>query len=396
MLPFVFLLLLAPSVHVKTGLDVLIEQHFAPLAGKRVGLITNHSAIAYDGRHIVDVFTSPEAKAAGVKLAAIFTPEHGLTGEAAEGARVASGQHEASGTPIFSLYQPGSYRPNPEMLQNVDVLVYDIQDVGARFYTYITTLGYTLESAAKAKIPYYVLDRPNPINGQAVQGPLLDPAHFSFVGYMRMPTRHGMTVGELAQMYNGENKLSADLHVIAMQGWKRKMWFDETGLIWVNPSPNLRNLTAATVYTGVCLLEGRQVSIGRGTDSPFLVAGAPWFKGREMADALNAANIAGVRFVARRFRPTADPYNNQDCDGIDVQLVDRDALDDGLLGLSLVAATIKLHPGKFDAKQNVRLIGSDDVVARLERGESGAAVNESIQKDLAAFRVLRKPYLLYD
>jgi uncharacterized protein YbbC (DUF1343 family) len=397
---FLPLLILLPCLlqgaHVKTGLDVLVEQKFAPLTGKRIGLITNHSAITYDRRHIIDVMLSPEAKAAGVKLGAIFTPEHGLAGTARDGTAVASGLDEATGVPIYSLFQPGSYRPAPEMVKDLDALVFDIQDVGARFYTFSTTMEYTLETAAKAHIPYYVLDRPNPINGVAADGPLLDASHFSFVGNMRIPIRHGMTLGELARMYNGENKLGADLHVIEMQGWRRKMWFDETGLDWLNPSPNLRNLTATIVYTGVCLLEGRQVSVGRGTDSPFLIVGAPWFKGQEMADTLNAATIPGVRFIPRRFRPTEQPYKGQDCDGLDIQVVNRDAIDNGRLGLELLAATIKLHPGKFDVKAGIRLLGSDDAAARLVRGETGAQVNESIQKDLAAFRKQRQPYLLYD
>jgi uncharacterized protein YbbC (DUF1343 family) len=393
-----FCLLCIPTAHarVETGLDILVEQHFAPLAGKRVGVITNFSAITYDRRHIIDVLASPEAKAAGVKLVAIFTPEHGLSGTARDGATVNSGKHEATGVPIFSLYQPGSYRPSPDMVKDVDALVFDIQDVGARFFTFSTTMEYTLEVAAAARIPYYVLDRPDPVNGVAVQGPLLDPSHFSYVGNMRTPVRYGMTIGELARMYNGENKLNADLHVISMQGWRRSMWFDETGLEWQSPSPNMRTLQAAILYTGVCLLEGRQVSVARGTDRPFEMVGAPWFQGRELAEYLNSRNIPGVRFLARRFRPTEAPYKDEDCDGLDIQLVNRDVLDDGLLGLEMVAATLKFHPGKFDVKPGIRLLGSDDAAARLTRGEDGATVNESIQKDLAAFRKLRQPYLLYD
>jgi uncharacterized protein YbbC (DUF1343 family) len=381
---------------VKTGLDVLVEQHFAPLAGKRVGVITNHSAITYDRRHIIDVLASPEAKAAGVKLVAIFSPEHGITGTAHDGATVASSRHEATGVPIFSLYQPGSYRPSPDMVKDIDALVFDIQDVGARFFTFTTTMEYTLEAAAKAHVTYYVLDRPNPVNGTAVQGPLLDASHFSFVGNMRIPARYGMTIGELARMYNGENKLNADLHVIAVQGWRRSMWFDETDLEWQNPSPNMRSLTASILYTGVCFLEGRQVSVGRGTDTPFQVLGAPWFKGREVAEYLNARKIPGAGFMARRFRPTEAPYKDEECDGLEVQLVNRDLLDAGRLGLELVAATLKFHPGKFEVKINMRLLGSDDAAARLMRGEDGATVNQSIQKDLSVFRQQRQPYLLYD
>ncbi len=382
------------QARVKTGLDVLVEQNFAPLAGKRVGVITNHSAFAYDRRHIVDLL----AKAPNVKLTAIFAPEHGFTGTEDEEALVASGKHPAAGVPIFSLFQRDTQRPTPEMLKNVDALVYDIQDVGVRFYTYITTLGYTLEEAAKAKIPYYVLDRPNPINGVAVEGPLLAEKYFSFVGYMRMPIRHGMTVGELARMYNGEKKLGAVLHVIEMQGWNRRMWFDETGLEWVNPSPNLRSFTQVILYPGTCLLEQpHQVSVGRGTEAPFQIVGAPWFKSLEVAEYLNSRNIPGVRFIARRFRPTDAPYKGEWCEGLDVQLLNRDALDAVRMGLELVAATLKFHPGKLDldSVRALRILGSGEVAARLKRGENASDINVSLQGDLAAFRKMREKYLLY-
>ncbi len=385
----VFVFCSAISARVKTGLDVMVDQDFKALAGKRVAVITNHSSLTYDGKHIVNLL------AANTKLVAIFSPEHGFSGTAADGKSITSSKHEGTGVPIYSLYQPPSYRPPPEMIQNVDALVYDIQDVGARFYTFITTLGYTLEAAAKAKIPYYVLDRPNPINGVGVEGPLLDQQHFSFVGYMRMPIRHGMTVGELARLYNGENKLGAELHVIEMQGWKRSMWYDETGLSWVNPSPNIRNLTQAILYPGACLLEGRQFSVGRGTDSPFEIVGAPWLKGQETADYLNALKIPGVKALARRFRPTDAPLKDQDCDGLDIQLTDRDKLDSVRMGLEIVAAVIKLHPGKYDPKTRMTIIGSDAAAARLANGESGSAVNASLAADITAFKKTREKYLIY-
>ncbi len=375
---------------VKTGLDVLIELDFAPLAGKRVGVITNHTGLTSDGLHIVDVLSrSPK-----VRLAAIFTPEHGLAGTQ-DDPNVASGTHEATGTPIYSLYNRGSYRPTPQMLQKVDVLIYDIQDIGARFYTYITTLGYAIEEAAKAGKSFFVLDRPNPINGVAVEGPLLDPRYISFVGYMRMPIRHGMTVGELARMYNGEKGLHADLHVIEMQGWSRNMWLDATGLEWVNPSPNIRNLTQAILYPGSCLLESDQVSVGRGTDTPFQIVGAPWFKGREVAEYLNGLAIPGVRFMARRFRPTASVFKDEDCEGLDIQMTDRDALDSVRMGLELLHATMRFHPGKFDLGGVMRLLGSEDAAERLRRGETASAVIKSYESDLNRFRETREKYLIY-
>ena len=384
----VHLWLIPASARVKTGLDVLVEQKFAPLAGKRVGLITNHSGLTYDRRHIVDVL----AAAPGVKLVAVFTPEHGIAGTR-DDENVESSTHPKLGIPVHSLHFKGRYRPTPEMLKGVDVLVYDIQDVGARFYTYITTLGYCLEEAAKAKIPFYVLDRPNPITGAAVDGPPIDAKNFSFVGYTVMPTRHGMTIGELARMYNGEKKLGADLHVIEMQGWRRSMWLDDTGLEWRNPSPALRSLTATIMYTGTCLMEGREVSVGRGTAKPFELVGAPWFKGHEVTDYLNSLKIPGVSFLNVRFTPSESDLKGQECDGVEVQLLDRNKLDNGLLGLSMAAAIMKFHPGKFTPR--ITLLGSDDALARLKRGESGATIVASYQKDLQAFRQMREKYLLY-
>jgi uncharacterized protein YbbC (DUF1343 family) len=387
-----FLLLagLPAQARVKTGLDVLVEQDFAPLAGKRVGLITNHTGITYDRLRNIDVlFRAPK-----VKLTAIFSPEHGITGTR-DDPNIASTTDEATGVPMYSLHDRGQYRPTPEMLKDLDALVYDIQDIGARFYTYITTLGYMLEAAAQARIPFYVLDRPNPINGLAVEGPLLDSKYFSFVGYMRMPIRHGMTVGELARMYNGENKLGADLRVIRMQGWRRSMWFDETGLEWISPSPNMRNLTQAILYPGACLLESREVSVGRGTDTPFQIVGAPWFKGREVAAYLNARRLPGVSFIPRRSRPSASVHKDLECDGLDIQLLDRNRFNAVLMGLELLAATLKFHPGKFDLNGIMRLLGNDEVAARLQRGQSGLTITRALRPQLSAFRRTRAKYLLY-
>lgn len=376
---------------VKTGLDVLVRENFAPLAGKRIGLITNHSGLTSDGRRNIDVL-----RASGkVKLAAIFTPEHGLTG-LRDDPNISSSMDYSTDTPIRSLFDRQTRRMTPEMLAGIDALVYDIQDVGARFYTYITTLGYTLEAAAQAHIPYYVLDRPNPINGLAVEGPPLDEKYVSFVAYMPgFPIRHGMTVGELAQFYNGEKQLNADLHVIKMEGWNRRMWFDETGLTWVDPSPALRNLTEATLYPGTCLLESRQVSVGRGTDTPFEIVGAPWFKASEVAEYLNSLKLPGVSFIARHFRPNAYVFKDQDCQGLDVQLLDRNSFDAVRMGLELLHATLKFHPDKFDLNTVMRLLGNDDAAARLKRGETGSEVSRSFRKDVEQFRDLRRKYLLY-
>jgi uncharacterized protein YbbC (DUF1343 family) len=380
------------SAPVKTGIDVLIAQDFAPLAGKRVGLVTNHSGLTYDGQRTIDVL----AKSGKVKLAAIFTPEHGLTGTR-DDEQIASGNDAATGIPIHSLYEGKSRRPTAELLRGLDALVYDIQDVGARFYTYPATLGYTMEEAARNHIAYYVLDRPDPIGGSAVEGPLLEAKYFSFFGYMRMPIRYGLTVGELAQMINGEKKLGLDLHVIAMQGWRRGMYFDETGLEWIEPSPNLRTLTAAILYPGTCLLESTQVSVGRGTDTPFQLIGAPWFESKKVADWLNTlGQLPGVRFLARRFRPTVAPYKGQECEGVEVELLDRTTFNSVRTGLALLAATLKFHPGKFELdNKTMQLLGSDDVAARLKRGEDVNTIEATFQPQLREFLRAREQYLLY-
>lgn len=381
----------APGVsHVKTGLEILVEDRLLPLAGKRVGLITNHSGFTRDRRRNIDVIHG-----SGIaRLAAIFTPEHGLTG-LRDDQHIGSGVDAATGVPIRSLFDGPTRRFTLDMLQDVDVLVYDIQDIGARFYTFITTLGYGVEGAAQAKIPFFVLDRPNPINGVSVEGPLLDDSHVSFVGYARIPIRHGMTIGELARFYNGEKKLGADVHVIEMQGWRRSMWFDDTGLEWINPSPAIRNLTEAALYPGTCLLESKLVSVGRGTDTPFKIVGAPWFRAFEGADYLNRAKLPGVSFIPRQFRPNAYLFKDQDCEGLDIQVLDREAMDSVRVGLELLYVTLKYHPGKFEVDSIMRLLGNDDAGARLKRGETGSEVNQSFQADIAAFRRIREKYLIY-
>jgi uncharacterized protein YbbC (DUF1343 family) len=379
------------GARVKTGLDVLIAENFAPIQGKRVGVITSQTGVSEDGRRIIDVL----AHAPGVKLVAIFSPEHGLEGNR-EDRNIGNSSDEATGVPVYSLYNAGYYRPTPEMLKDVDVLIYDIQQHGARFLTRITTLGYCMEAAAQKGIPFYVLDRPNGIAGVDFAGPLLDEKYTSFVGYMRMPIRHGMTAGELAGMYNGEKHLGVDLHVIRMEGWKRSMWYDETGLQWIDPSPNIHNLTEAALYPGVCLLESAQISVGRGTDTPFGRIGAPWYRAREVAEYLTAREIPGVRFVPHRFTPRASVYQDQECEGLDIVLVNRAIFDPILMGMELLSATLKFHPGKFQLENVMRLLGSDEAAARLNRGETGREVLQAMRGQLEEFGRIRAKYLLYD
>ena len=376
--------------NVKTGIDVLEADHFAALRGKHVGLITNASGRASDGQRTVDLL----AHAPGVKLVALFGPEHGLAGTAAEEAKVDSSRDAATGLPVYSLFGDVE-RPSDQMLEGIDALVYDMQDVGVRFYTYITTLGYCLEAAGKKGIEFYVLDRPNPINGFEVDGPVLDPDLHSFIGYFPMPIRHGMTVGELAEMYNAENHLNAKLHVIKMEDWQRADWFDETGQVWINPSPNLRSLAAETLYPGVCLLEGANVSVGRGTDTPFEIAGAPWIKSRELAAYLNARRIQGVRFVPMDFTPASGIFAGEVCHGVQIVLIDRQALEPTEMGVELLAALWRLYPQKVNLDGGLRLVGSHKVLESIRSGESPSRIWYDWQEGLAKFKKVRAQYLLY-
>lgn len=380
----------ARNGEVLTGLDVLVEEKFASLAGKRVGLITNHTGVDRQGRRNVDCMLE-----AGIQVAALFSPEHGFTGRD-EHAQIAHGQDPATGIPIWSLYQGDNRRPTAEMLRGIDVLVFDIQDVGARFYTYVTTMAYAMEEAARHKIPFVVLDRPNPITGTHVEGPMLDADLLSFVGYFPLPLRHGMTVGELARLFNAENQIGADLRVVPMRGWQRGDWFDSTGLGWIDPSPNMRSLNAALLYPGVAMIEySRNYSVGRGTDAPFEQIGADWIRGPELAAYLNRRFIPGVRVYPTRFRPTASNFAGQWIEGVRLVITDREAFNAARLGLELIAALLKLYPGKLQLEPNLRLIGNRQVVAALQAGEDPRAIHEQQHEALQAFLRLRERYLLY-
>jgi uncharacterized protein YbbC (DUF1343 family) len=364
-----------------TGLDVLVARKFQPLQGKHVGLITNQTGVDRLGRRNVDLM-----RAAGVPVVALFSPEHGLEGRE-DRPGLPDITDAASGIKVFSLYGK-TLRPTPEMLRGIDALVFDIQDVGARFYTYETTMAYAMESAAKAGIPYYVLDRPNPITGMHVEGPLLDAANQSFVGYFPgLPVRHGMTMGELARLFNAENKIGAALTVIQMEGWNRGDWFDDTGLAWIDPSPNLRSLNAATLYPGLCLLEAsRGYSVGRGTDSPFEQIGADFMGALEFAAYLNRRGIPGVRVYPTRVGAV---------EGVRFVIVNRELLDSTRLGLEVAAAIQKLYPGKIDFSLNKLLIGSAEAVRQLQAGDDPRSIQQGFQDAVAAFVKMRQPYLLY-
>jgi uncharacterized protein YbbC (DUF1343 family) len=373
---------------VKSGIDVLASQNFAPLAGKNIGVITNHTGRSASGRSIIDIL----GRAPGVKVRAIFTPEHGLSGKLDE--KVASGRDATTGLPVYSLYGEVK-RPTPAMLQGLDALVYDIQDVGVRFYTYITTLAYSMEAAASHGLDFYVLDRPNPINASAVQGPVLEPGLKSYVGYFALPVRYGMTVGELAELFNRENRIGARLQVIKMSGYNRDLWFDQTSLTWIPPSPNLRTLTQTILYPGVAQVESANLSVGRGTTSPFEVVGAPWISGVRLADYLNARQIPGVSFAPVSFVPTSDRYGGKQCQGVRLRLTDRNLLDSPFLGIELAAALYHLHPGEFQIDRNVGMIGSREVLAEIKNGVDPREIRQRWQRRLNAFVALRQKYLLY-
>jgi uncharacterized protein YbbC (DUF1343 family)/CubicO group peptidase (beta-lactamase class C family) len=373
---------------VQPGIEVLASSGFAALKGKRVGVITNHSGIDAARRSTVLLLQ----QAPQVKLRAIFSPEHGLKGVL--DCKVSSGCDDLTGLPVYSLYGKVK-KPTRRMLQGLDALVYDIQDVGARYYTYITTMAYAMEAAADAGIEFYVLDRPNPINAAAVQGPVLDSDMKSFIGYYPMPVRYGMTPGEVARLYNREAHIGARLQVVTMKGYRRQDWFDQTGLPWVNPSPNLRSLTQAILYCGVGIVESANVSVGRGTDRPFEILGAPWINGHRLARYLQKRQIPGVEFEPVTFVPKSSRYARKKCQGVRFLLVDRDKFDGPALGVELAVALSHLYPGTFDLGNTLGMIGSREVVRAIKRGDDPREIRRRWQPELSAFLQKRQKYLLY-
>jgi len=387
--------------NVKSGIDVLEEHNFDILEGtaapgsvakKRIGLLTNQTGVDSQGRRTIDVL----AQAPGVSLDLLFGPEHGAAGTL-DTTNLSNSKDEATGIPIYNVYggTDAARRPALDVLKNLDAVVVDIQDAGVRFYTYETTLGYFLEAAAKLDVAVIVLDRPDPITGSFVQGPVSDAGRESFTNYFTEPVRPGMTMGELAKMFNAERGLKAKLTVVPMEGWQRGDWFDSTGLAWVNPSPNLRSLTEATLYPGVALIEGTNVSVGRGTDTPFELVGAPWIKGRELAAYLNRRGIAGVRFVAVSFTPSASVYNGQRCEGVNVVLTDRNGFDGPELGIELASALRKLYPADFKWDRITELLVNQRVYDALVAGEDPRRIAQDWQQDLEKFQQTRQKYLIY-
>jgi len=374
---------------VRTGIDVLESQDFRTLSNERVGLITNHTGRNVDGRSTLSIL----ADAPNVSLTAIFSPEHGIEGKL-DIPKIDSTKDAKTGIPVFSLYGE-TRRPTPEMLAEVDTLVFDIQDIGTRFYTYISTMGEAMDAAAQANKRFVVLDRPNPLGGIAVHGPMLDPGKESFVGYHRLPVQHGMTIGEIATLIKAERKLELNLEIVRMEGWTRYMTWDNTGLTWVNPSPNMRSLTQAFLYPGIGLLEMTNLSVGRGTDTPFEVIGAPWIDGRALARVLNARRIRGVRFVPITFTPSASQYSGEICHGVNIIIINRDALMPVQVGLEIAVGLRELHADHWETKNLNRLLGNDLVHQSIL---SGAGIEPTLAASLegvSEFRTSRQRYLLY-
>jgi uncharacterized protein YbbC (DUF1343 family) len=374
--------------HTMTGIDVLEAQNFAALQGKRVGLITNHTGVDSAGRRTIDVL----AHAPGVKLVALFSPEHGIAGRMDD--TVANSSDEATGLPIYSLYGE-TRRPTAAMFANLDALVYDIQDAGVRFYTYVTTMGYCMEQAAKQRTAFFVLDRPDILGGEVIEGPMLDADKTSFVAYFPMPVRFGMTLGELAQMFNAENKIGADLHVIAMRNWRRSETHDQTGLAWIAPSPNLRTLRAAFLYPGIEILQAGGVSVGRGTDTPFELFGAPWVHADALVAELKRRRIPGLSIAPTEFTPSAGVYKDERCEGVSLTVTNRGSFRSMLMGLEIIAALHKLYPQNFDIAKTVELVGSQSTIDRLQRGDDPRDVLAGWSSDLDKFRATRQKYLIY-
>jgi len=374
------------TVAVRNGIDVLVNQNFAPLKGLRVGLITNHTGHDRERNPTIDLLKS----APDVQLKALFSPEHGIRGLQDE--KISDSVDEKTGLPVYSLYGE-TRKPKPEQLQGLDALVFDIQDIGCRFYTYIATMGNCLEAATEAKLKFFVLDRVNPINGAGIEGPVHHGVS-SFTAFHSIPLRTGMTMGELAKMFNAERGFNADLTVIPVEGWKREFWFDQTLLPWTNPSPNMRNLTEAILYPGVGLLE-TAVSVGRGTDTPFEVIGASYVDDVKLATELNRANLPGIRFVPIRFTPKASVFKDRLCGGVYLELTDRDALNAVDVGITLALTLQRLYPNDFALAKVQTLLQHAPTIDAIKAGKSLSEIKQLWANDLEEFRKRREKFLIY-
>ncbi len=374
---------------VLNGIDVLEKNNFKELNNLKIGLVTNHT-----GRNLLGVQTIDVLKnAPNVKLVALFSPEHGIRGQLDQ-EKIVDSTDEKTSLPIYSLYGE-TRRPKPEQLKDLDAIVFDIQDIGTRFYTYISTLQNVLEEAAKAGKPVYVLDRPNPINGVSVSGAVADADKLTFVATHTLPVRHGMTTGEIAQMFNAEKKINADLRVIKMENWQRAMWFDQTNQTWTNPSPNMRSLNEATLYPGIGLLEYTNLSVGRGTDTPFEIVGAPWINNRQLAAFLNERNLNGVRFVPVKFKPNASVFKNEEIGGINIVVTDRERFEPARTGIEIAVALRKLYPNDWKIEKYLNLIVNQASFEQIKRADAPEEIERAWQKDLDEFKKRRAQFLIY-
>lgn len=385
------------------GLDS-IEEYVYLFKNKSIGIITNHTAQNSQNKHILDIFL----KLKNVNVKAMFIPEHGIRGSIEQGIAVNSSQDEKYDIPVFSLYGK-TYKPTSDMLKDVDMLVFDIQDVGTRFYTYIYTMSLSMEAAGEQGIPFVILDRPNPINGVTVEGNILEPEFTSFIGLYPLPVRHGMTVGELAMMINNEgwlaNQVKVELKIIPMQNWRRKLWYDQTGLTFIKTSPNMQNLETAIVYPGTCLLEGTNVSEGRGTDTPFLIFGAPWIDGQGFAKELYALDLPGVAFEDTNFIPisvsgvaSTPKYVNKQCSGVQVCVSNRDQYQAYLTGIHIVKLLSQMYSDSLIWREEHfnRLCGSAKILKTIVNHSDIDSLIFSWQDGLAHFLNIREKYLIYD
>jgi uncharacterized protein YbbC (DUF1343 family) len=380
------------TTKVLTGLDILEKENFKILEGKRVAVITNHSAINSKGINAVDVLH----KSSKVNLVAIFSPEHGLRGKEEGGLLIKNSKDSVTGLPIFSLYGK-TKRPTAKMLEGIDVLVFDIQDVGVRFYTYLTTMGYTMEEASKLGIEFIVLDRPNPIGGHIVEGPVLQKSISAFTAYFPVPTRHGLTAGEMALLHKDHINLRLKLSVIKMEGWKRTTWFDETGLAWLNPSPNLRELNAEILYPGLGCFEATNVSVGRGTKNPFLWFGAPWMKAKKIAKKLSKANLPGLTFKYEEKTPEYNMYKNELCKGITIEVTDRNKVRALDIFVNATYYLRKYNSKNFEVREKgiARMIGYDKFLKLLDKKTKPKKIIADFEKNNSDYKNNLKKYLLY-
>jgi len=379
----------SPSAVVLNGIDVLEKSNFKELNALKIGLVTNHTGRNLLGIQTIDVLKN----APNVKLVALFSPEHGIRGQLDQ-EKIVDSTDEKTGLPIYSLYGE-TRRPKPEQLKDLDAIVFDIQDIGTRFYTYISTLQNVMEEAAKAGKPIFVLDRPNPINGVDVAGAVADADKLTFVATHTLPVRHGMTTGEIAQMFNVEKKIGADLRVIKMENWQRAMWFDQTNQTWTNPSPNMRSLTEATLYPGIGMLEYTNISVGRGTDTPFELVGAPWIDGRKLAAFLNEKNLSGVRFVPVKYKPNASVFKGEEVSGINIVVTDREKFEPIRAGIEIAVALRKLYPTEWKIEKYLNLIVNQTSFERIKRANAPEEIERAWQKDLDEFKKRRAQFLMY-